>query len=41
MEEGVLVQPRQDNLFLLSAVHSERDIEITLQVAEKVLAKMR
>jgi glutamate-1-semialdehyde 2,1-aminomutase len=41
MEEGVLVQPRQDNLFLLSTAHSDTDIEFTLQAAEKVLTKMR
>ena len=41
MEEGVLVQPRQDNLFLLSTAHTDTDIEFTLQAAEKVLTKMR
>ncbi len=34
MERGILVQPRQDNLFLLSCVHTEADIEATLSAAE-------
>jgi glutamate-1-semialdehyde 2,1-aminomutase len=40
MERGVLVQPRQDNLFLLSTVHTESDIQRTLQAAEDTLIKM-
>lgn len=34
MARGVLVQPRQGNLFLLSTAHTEKDIEMTLQAAE-------
>lgn len=41
MERGVLVQPRQDNLFLLSTAHTETDIQKTLQAAEHTLGKMR
>jgi glutamate-1-semialdehyde aminotransferase len=41
MERGVLVQPRQDNLFLLSTAHTEADIQSTLQAAEDTLGKMR
>lgn len=41
MERGVLVQPRQDNLFLLSLAHTEVDIQKTLQAAEDTLEKMR
>jgi glutamate-1-semialdehyde 2,1-aminomutase len=41
IERGVLVQPRQDNLFLLSTAHSEADIQQTLQAAEDALKAMR
>jgi glutamate-1-semialdehyde 2,1-aminomutase len=41
IERGVLVQPRQDNLFLLSTAHTDADIQKTLQVAEDTLGKMR
>jgi glutamate-1-semialdehyde 2,1-aminomutase len=41
MDAGVLVQPRQDNLFLLSTAHTEKDVQFTLEAAEKSLAKMR
>ncbi len=41
MRRGVLVQPRQDNLFLLSAAHTEQDIEQTLQVAEDALRQVK
>lgn len=41
MQRGVLVQPRQDNLFLLSAAHTEKDIEQTLQAVEETLNTMR
>lgn len=41
MRRGVLVQPRQDNLFLLSAAHSEKDIEQTLQAAEEALREVK
>jgi glutamate-1-semialdehyde 2,1-aminomutase len=37
MKRGVLVQPRQDNLFLLSCAHTDEDIYETLQVAEEAL----
>jgi glutamate-1-semialdehyde 2,1-aminomutase len=37
MKRGVLVQPRQDNLFLLSSAHTEKDIQETLQAAEGAL----
>jgi glutamate-1-semialdehyde 2,1-aminomutase len=40
MQRGVLVQPRQDNLFLLSSAHTEQDIELTLQAAEDALKEM-
>ena len=40
MERGVLVQPRQDNLFLLSAAHTEADVEQTLEAAEGALRAM-
>lgn len=38
IERGILIQPRQDNLFLLSTAHNEADIQKTLQVAEEVLS---
>lgn len=41
MKRGVLVQPRQDNLFLISAAHSEQDIEFTLQAAEDALRQVK
>ncbi len=41
MSRGVLVQPRQDNLFLLSAAHTPADIDFTLQAAEAALKEMR
>jgi len=41
MERGVLVQPRQDNLFLLSTAHTEADIDFTLQAAEDAFSKMK
>lgn len=40
MERGVLVQPRQDNLFLLSTAHTEADVDATLTAAEAALAQM-
>jgi glutamate-1-semialdehyde 2,1-aminomutase len=40
MERGVLVQPRQDNLFLLSTAHTEQDIQTTLEAAEAALKNM-
>lgn len=40
MKRGVLVQPRQDNLFLLSTAHTEHDVELTLQAAEDSLKEM-
>ena len=39
-KRGVLVQPRQDNMFLLSAAHTKRDIEKTLQAAEDAFKEM-
>lgn len=41
MQRGILVQPRQDNLFLLSAAHTEKDIEQTLEAVEETLIAMR
>jgi len=41
MECGVLVQPRQDNLFLLSTAHTETDVQKTLEAAETALKRMR
>ncbi|MDD2694358.1 MAG: glutamate-1-semialdehyde 2,1-aminomutase [Anaerolineales bacterium] len=41
MKRGVLVQPRQDNLFLLSTTHSEEDIQLTLQVAKETFKEMK
>ncbi|MCL4561386.1 MAG: glutamate-1-semialdehyde 2,1-aminomutase [Chloroflexi bacterium] len=41
MSSGVLVQPRQDNLFLLSTAHTAADVEFTLAAAERALAAMR
>mgnify|MGYP000029445062 CR=1 FL=1 len=41
LKRGVLVQPKQDNLFLLSTAHSEADIAVTLQAAEDALKEMR
>jgi glutamate-1-semialdehyde 2,1-aminomutase len=41
MRRGVLVQPRQDNLFLLCSVHSKEDIAQTLTAAEASLKDMR
>jgi glutamate-1-semialdehyde 2,1-aminomutase len=41
MSRGVLVQPRQDNLFLLSTAHTQADIDFTLEAAEATLKDMR
>ena len=41
IKRGVLVQPRQDNLFLLSTAHTEADVQKTLQAAEDTLMEMR
>jgi glutamate-1-semialdehyde 2,1-aminomutase len=41
MSRGVLVQPRQDNLFLLSTAHTLADNEFTLEAAEAALKDMR
>jgi glutamate-1-semialdehyde 2,1-aminomutase len=41
MQRGVLVQPNQDNLFLLGFAHKEKDIELTLEAAEETLKAMR
>ena len=41
MERGILVQPHQDNLFLLSTAHTEKDVQKTLQAAEDALKTMR
>lgn len=41
MPRGVLVQPRQDNLFLLSTAHTEDDIAQTLQAAEDAFKAMQ
>jgi len=41
MAGGVLVQPRQDNLFLLSTAHSEADVLKTFEVAEIALKQMQ
>ena len=40
MERGVMVQPRQDNLFLLSTAHTEQDVQTTLEAAEAALKNM-
>jgi glutamate-1-semialdehyde aminotransferase len=34
MDRGVILQPGQDGLFLISAAHTDADIEFTLEVAE-------
>lgn len=34
IQRGILVQPRQDNLFLLSCAHTEADIQAALSAAE-------
>lgn len=41
MSRGILVQPRQDNLFLLSTAHTQADIDFTLEAAEAALKDMR
>lgn len=41
MTRGVLVQPRQDNLFLISTAHTEEDVQKTLQVAEETFKEMK
>jgi len=40
MKRGILVQPRQDNLFLLSIAHTQKDIDRTLQAAEDTFYEM-
>lgn len=40
MKRGVLLQPRQDNLFLLSLSHTNEDIDKTLEAAEDALKEM-
>jgi len=40
MQRGILVQPRQDNLFLLSCVHSEEDIQAALSAAELAIKEI-
>jgi len=37
LERGVLVQPKQDNLFLMSAAHTDEDIDYSLQEAEDAM----
>jgi glutamate-1-semialdehyde 2,1-aminomutase len=41
MERGVLVQPTQDDLFLMTLAHSEADVDFTLEAAEGALEAMR
>jgi glutamate-1-semialdehyde 2,1-aminomutase len=41
MQRGVLVQPNQDNLFLLGTAHTQKDIDRTLETAEAALKAMR
>jgi len=41
LERGVLVQPKQDNLFLLSTVHTDEDIDYTLQAAEDAMPEVK
>ena len=41
IERSVLVQPHQDNLFLLSSAHDEVDINHTLQAAEEALPAVK
>jgi glutamate-1-semialdehyde 2,1-aminomutase len=41
MSRGVLVQPRQDNLFLLSTAHTQADIDFTLEAAKATIIDMR
>jgi glutamate-1-semialdehyde aminotransferase len=37
----VLIQPEQDNLFLLSTAHNEADLQKTLQAAADTFKTMR
>ena len=30
LERGILIQPQQESLFLLSAAHTDADVELTL-----------
>ncbi|MCJ7624900.1 MAG: glutamate-1-semialdehyde 2,1-aminomutase, partial [Anaerolineaceae bacterium] len=39
--QGIIIQPNQDNLFLMCTEHSDQEIETTLQAAETAFAKMR
>jgi glutamate-1-semialdehyde 2,1-aminomutase len=41
MKRGVLVQPRQDNLFLLSSAHTEQDVQKTLEIADQTFREMK
>jgi glutamate-1-semialdehyde 2,1-aminomutase len=41
LERGVLVQPKQGNLFLLSTAHTDADIDFTLQAAEDAIASIK
>ena len=40
IKRGILLQPRQDNLFLLGTAHTEQDIQLTLQVAEEAFKEI-
>lgn len=41
MERGIIIQPNQDNLFLMCTEHNEKDIETTLDAADYALSKMK
>jgi glutamate-1-semialdehyde 2,1-aminomutase len=41
MKRGVLVQPRQDNLFLLGTAHTVQDVQVTLEAAEEALKEIK
>ena len=37
LERGILIQPPQEGLFLLSAAHSDDDVELTLERAAEAM----
>ncbi len=40
LEQRILLQPPQEGLFLMSGAHSDEDVALTLQAAERVMPKV-